>query len=73
MGQAARLLELHMEENRIRDLNNIQVLKHLQKLFVANNKMNDYSDIEKLMEINNLFEISMINNPVFFFNLDFML
>ncbi|CAF0870863.1 unnamed protein product, partial [Brachionus calyciflorus] len=64
VGQGNRLLELHMEENRIRDLNNIQVLKHLQKLYVANNKMNDYSDIEKLMEMNNLYEVSMINNPI---------
>lgn len=59
-----KLLELHMEENRIRDLNHIQVLKNLQKLFAANNKMNDYTDIEKLTEMNNLNEISMINNPV---------
>lgn len=70
VGQG-KLLELHIEENRIRDLNNIQILKNLQKLFVANNKMNDYTDIEKLTEMNNLHEISMINNPVFFSNIIF--
>jgi Leucine-rich repeat (LRR) protein len=67
VGQAQRLIELHIEENRLRDLINIQILRNLQKLYAANNKINEFNDIDKLLDLNHLQEISFINNPVILF------
>ncbi len=73
VGQSQRLLELHIEENRLRDLINIQMLRNLQKLYCANNKINEFADIDKLLDLNHLQELSFINNPVinFIFKLTF--
>lgn len=62
--QSQRLAELHIEENRLRDLSNVDNLKALQKLYVANNKITEFAEIEPITELPNLQEISMINNPI---------
>lgn len=64
VGQSQRLVELHIEENRLRDLTNIETLRNLQKIFAANNKITDFADIDKLLELGHLNEISLLNNPV---------
>ncbi len=63
-GQSQRLFELHIEENRLRDLSNLHILRGLHKLYAANNKISEFSEIDRLLELNHLLEISLINNPV---------
>ena len=65
-GQTHRLSELHIEENRLKDLQNIQGLRNIEKLFVANNKIADIADIDRMNELIHLQELSLINNPVSF-------
>jgi Leucine-rich repeat (LRR) protein len=64
IDQTQRLMELHIEENRLRDLSNVEVLQALQKIYAANNKITEFADIEPLTELANIQEISLINNPV---------
>lgn len=63
-GQMMRLSELHIEENRLKDLNNLHICRGLHKLYAANNKISEFFEIEKLIDLNHLLEISLINNPV---------
>ncbi len=63
-GQMMRLSELHIEENRLKDLNNLHICRGLHKLYAANNKISEFFEIERLIELNHLLEISLINNPV---------
>ena len=64
LGQVKHLSELHMEENRLRDLINVECLKSLHKIFASNNRINDFVDIDRLADLNNLTEVSLVNNPV---------
>ncbi len=66
-GQMMRLSELHIEENRLKDLSNLHICRGLHKLYAANNKISEFYEIDRLMELNHLLEISLINNPVIFF------
>lgn len=63
-GQMMRLSELHIEENRLKDLNNLHICRGLHKLYAANNKISEFFEIERLIDLNHLLEISLINNPV---------
>ena len=63
-GQSQRLVELHIEENRLKDLVNIQNLRNIEKLYAANNKITDMIDIERMNELVHMQELSLINNPV---------
>ena len=63
-GQSQRLLELHIEENRLKDLQNIQGLRNIEKLYAANNKITDLADIDRMNELIHMQELSLINNPV---------
>ncbi|XP_072171420.1 leucine-rich repeat-containing protein 9-like [Diadema setosum] len=58
------LVELHMEENRLRDLANLHYLENLQRLYVGSNRIQDMSELEKLDRLPNLIELSVISNPV---------
>lgn len=64
IGLTNSLVELHIEENRIKDLNNFYNLKHIEQLYAANNKINDVNDIERLQYLTRLNILSLINNPV---------
>ncbi|XP_076099461.1 leucine-rich repeat-containing protein 9-like isoform X2 [Mytilus galloprovincialis] len=57
------LQELHIEENRIRDLSNLHCLEHLQRLYLGSNRVQEISELEKLDSLVNMIEISLVNNP----------
>ncbi|XP_067894912.1 leucine-rich repeat-containing protein 9 isoform X4 [Heterodontus francisci] len=63
LGQSC-LIELHLEENRMRDLNNLYPLVKLQRLFLGANKIQDIVELEKLDSLPNLTELSVDGNPV---------
>ncbi|XP_022094850.1 leucine-rich repeat-containing protein 9-like [Acanthaster planci] len=58
------LVELHMEENRLRNLSHLQYLENLQRLYLGSNRIQDVCDLEKLEALPNLIELSVISNPV---------
>ncbi|KAM6961269.1 leucine-rich repeat-containing protein 9 [Aplochiton taeniatus] len=63
LGQAM-LLELHMAENRVRDLNHFHHLTELRRLFLGMNKLQDISELDKLEVLPSLIELSVVGNPV---------
>ncbi|XP_071079047.1 leucine-rich repeat-containing protein 9-like [Haliotis cracherodii] len=58
------LVELHLEENRVRDLSNLSSLENLQRLYLGSNRIQDLSELEKLDSLSNLVEISIVNNVI---------
>ncbi|XP_063003742.1 leucine-rich repeat-containing protein 9 [Elgaria multicarinata webbii] len=58
------LVALHLEENRLRELNNFQPLGKLQKLFLGLNRIQDLSELEKLDCLPCIKELSIYGNPV---------
>ncbi|XP_077999840.1 leucine-rich repeat-containing protein 9-like isoform X2 [Glandiceps talaboti] len=58
------LVELHMEENRLRELSNFHHLENLQRLYLGMNRVQDMSELEKLEALPNMIELSVISNPV---------
>ncbi|XP_033624638.1 leucine-rich repeat-containing protein 9-like [Asterias rubens] len=58
------LVELHMEENRLRELSHFQYLENLQRLYLGSNRLQDVCELEKLEALPNLIELSVISNPV---------
>lgn len=58
-----KLNELHMDDNRLKDLSHFGNLQHLQRLFLANNRISEIVELDKLEPLLNLVEISLINNP----------
>ncbi|KAK3093172.1 hypothetical protein FSP39_012192 [Pinctada imbricata] len=56
------LQELHLEENRIRDLSNLNCMDNLQRLYLGSNRIQEISELEKLDGLGNLIEISLVNN-----------
>ncbi|XP_049595742.1 leucine-rich repeat-containing protein 9 isoform X1 [Syngnathus scovelli] len=58
------LLELHLTENRIRELNHLYPLVELRKLFLGMNKLQDITELEKLDVLPSLMELSVVGNPV---------
>ncbi|UJR26994.1 hypothetical protein I4U23_008301 [Adineta vaga] len=58
------LVELHLEENRIRELSFFDRMVKLEKLFLGTNKIPETMEIEKLTLLVCLNELSLINNPV---------
>ena len=59
-----RLRELHLEENRLRDLSHFKPLPCLERLYLGLNRIPDYHQLEKLNHLQNLTELSIISNPV---------
>ncbi|XP_063295570.1 leucine-rich repeat-containing protein 9 [Pelobates fuscus] len=57
------LVFLHLEENRIRELN-LPPLMKLKKLLLGFNKIQEISDVEKLEALPALLELSISGNPV---------
>jgi len=60
------LKELHIEENRLKSLSNIPC-HQMERLYVGLNRIQDFTELEKLKELDHLLEISVINNPVSLF------
>ncbi|XP_074516923.1 leucine-rich repeat-containing protein 9 isoform X1 [Sebastes fasciatus] len=58
------LLELHLAENRIRELNHLDPLTELRKLFLGMNKLQDVTELDKLEVLPSLTELSVVGNPV---------
>nr|XP_046268045.1 leucine-rich repeat-containing protein 9 isoform X2 [Scatophagus argus] len=58
------LLELHLAENRIRELSHLDPLIELRKLFLGMNKLQDISELNKLEVLPSLTELSVVGNPV---------
>ncbi|KAJ7990764.1 hypothetical protein DPEC_G00290290 [Dallia pectoralis] len=58
------LLKLHLTENRLRELNHLQPLTALRRLFLGLNKIQDISELDKLDILPSLIELSVVGNPV---------
>uniref|UniRef100_A0A8C4GVW8 Leucine rich repeat containing 9 n=1 Tax=Dicentrarchus labrax TaxID=13489 RepID=A0A8C4GVW8_DICLA len=58
------LLELHLAENRIRELNHLDPLTELRKLFLGMNKLQEITELDKLEVLPSLMELSVVGNPV---------
>ncbi|KAI4885617.1 hypothetical protein NFI96_019058, partial [Prochilodus magdalenae] len=58
------LLELHLSENRLRDLSHLHPLGQLRSLHLDNNKLQDVAELEKLEVLPSLIELSVVGNPV---------
>ncbi len=58
------LQELHLEENRVREISNVGCLENLQRLFLGQNRIQDITELEKLENMPNLIELSVVNNAV---------
>ncbi|XP_055025567.2 leucine-rich repeat-containing protein 9 isoform X2 [Misgurnus anguillicaudatus] len=58
------LVDLHLAENRICELNHLQPLAGLRRLFLDMNKIQDISELEKLEVLPSLVELSVVGNPV---------
>ncbi|ESN95107.1 hypothetical protein HELRODRAFT_179696 [Helobdella robusta] len=62
VNQQRTMRELHVEENRLRSLNNFGRLFALQRLFLGLNQLQEIMEIEKLSTLVNLIEISLSQN-----------
>ncbi|XP_053476171.1 leucine-rich repeat-containing protein 9 isoform X2 [Ictalurus furcatus] len=58
-----RLIELSLNNNRLRSLTHLQ-LPHLQRLHLNNNKLQDFTELDKLEVLTSLIELSVLGNPV---------
>ncbi|KAF4089841.1 hypothetical protein AMELA_G00042860 [Ameiurus melas] len=58
-----RLIELSLNNNRLRSLPHLQ-LPHLQRLQLNNNKLQDITELDKLEVLTSLIELSVLGNPV---------
>ncbi|KAK3554466.1 hypothetical protein QTP70_023488 [Hemibagrus guttatus] len=58
-----RLIELSLNDNRLRSLTHLQ-LTHLQRLHLNNNKLQDITELDKLEGLTSLIELSVLGNPV---------
>ncbi|XP_054423009.1 leucine-rich repeat-containing protein 9 [Pteronotus mesoamericanus] len=63
-AKPSSLLALHLEENRLRELNSLQPLVKLEKLFLGYNKIQDITELEKLDGISSLRELTVYGNPI---------
>ncbi|XP_052769048.1 leucine-rich repeat-containing protein 9-like isoform X3 [Mya arenaria] len=61
------LQELHMEENRLRELANFNCLENLQRLYLGSNRIQEVGELENLDGLQSLIEISVVNNPAWCF------
>mmetsp|Transcript_34109 Transcript_34109/g.96662 ORF Transcript_34109/g.96662 Transcript_34109/m.96662 type:complete len:1474 (-) Transcript_34109:585-5006(-) len=58
------LRELRLEENGLRSLSNVGVMPQLQALHLSYNRISDTAELERLVGLTELMEISLVNNPV---------
>ncbi len=59
-----RLEFLCLDENFIKNFNNLFCLQKLRHLYIRYNKVSDYPEIEGLSNIPFLLELDMSNNPL---------
>ncbi|EEH59605.1 flagellar outer arm dynein light chain 1 [Micromonas pusilla CCMP1545] len=67
-GVAATLEELWISYNNIEKLTNIDKLTNLRVLYMSNNKVADFKELEKLSSLANLsgaFQLLLVGNPVY--------
>ncbi|XP_065844626.1 leucine-rich repeat-containing protein 9-like isoform X3 [Oscarella lobularis] len=57
------LEELHMEENRLKDLSHFECLRALKRLYLGMNRIQNMAEIEKIGFLSTLLEVSLISNP----------
>lgn len=57
------LQELHMEENRLKELSYFNCLENLQRLYLGSNRIQEVGELENLDNLQSLIEISVVNNP----------
>ena len=55
---------LRLEDNGLRNLQNIEKLERLQYLFMSGNRVPEFWEVDRLSELPHLMEISLMNNPV---------
>jgi len=55
---------LKLDDNGLRSLANIEKLERLQTLYVSNNRVQELFEIEKLAELPQLLDLSLIANPI---------
>lgn len=53
-----------MEENRLRDLSHFKPLPSLERLYLGLNRIQDYNQLEKLHDLHDLVELSVMGNSV---------
>ena len=58
------ILELHLEDNRLKFLPDLNGLVSLHRLFLANNRIHELKELVKLSDLPYLTEVSFINNPI---------
>lgn len=59
-----RLEFLCLDENFIKNFNNVYVLQNLRNLFIRYNKTSDFGEVEGLQAIPTLGELDMSNTPL---------
>ncbi|KAL5493183.1 hypothetical protein EMCRGX_G014321 [Ephydatia muelleri] len=58
------LRELHIEENRLKELCNFSSFVNLERLYIGMNRIQDFGEVEKLCDLPQVMELSLISNPV---------
>lgn len=53
-----------MDENGIRSLANIERLPYLKTLTLSANRISEFHELEKLVELPHLFELCLNSNPI---------
>jgi len=59
-----QIICLRMDENGLRSLANIERLTNLQTLSLVANRISEFHELEKLVELPNLMELSLASNPI---------
>ena len=55
---------LRLEDNGLRNLQNVERLERLQSLFVSGNRLAEFWEVDRLSELPHLMEIALLNNPM---------
>lgn len=61
----ATLKELWMSYNQIEKLDGLQACQVLEKLYLTNNKIKNWDELDKLNSLPNLIEVSFGGNPIY--------
>ncbi|XP_065183310.1 leucine-rich repeat-containing protein 9-like [Sycon ciliatum] len=59
-----KLTQLHLEENRLKSLLHLDPLKNLERLYIGKNQIRELPEVERLLMLKNLKEVSLLQNPV---------
>jgi len=55
---------LKLEENSLRSLANIEKLERLQAIHVGGNRLAEFWEVDRFVDLVYLMEISLMNNPM---------